>query len=112
MSEQNSITINIAKDFSKNPGGRFINQGNNSGEEFRIKYLEPYFDNLKDESNLIIVLDGTNGYATSFLDGAFGELARKYGSDRCMKRISFESEEDDLLIKEIQGYIQGAKKKP
>lgn len=34
-------TINIAKDFSPFPGGRYIHHGKNSGEAFRKQRLKP-----------------------------------------------------------------------
>ena len=49
-----------------------------------------------------------SGFATSFLEEAFGGLARKYGGERCLKRLEFVSDEDPLLIKEITNYIKEA----
>lgn len=97
--------INILKDFTSTPGARYKSDGDFSGEEFREKFLEPFFEDPKDESKIKIILDGTEGYATSFLEEAFGGLARKYGKDRCLKKIDFISEEDSLLIEEIKDYI-------
>lgn len=98
------IEIHIAHDFSKTPGGRNIDHGSYSGEEFRKNFLEEHFES--NENYLIkIILDETYGYATSFLEEAFGGLSRKYGKDRVKKRLLFVSKEEPLLIDEISSYI-------
>jgi len=99
------ITINIAKDFTKSPGARFTTQGEFSGEEFRQKFLEKYFKDKSNKEQLKIILDGTAGYSTSFLDEAFGVLAREFGKTNVTKRIEFVSLEEPLLIKEVLGYM-------
>ena len=101
-----NMTINIANDFTTTPGARYIKDGPFSGEEFRQKFLEQYFKNPKDESIIEVILDGTEGYATSFLEEAFGGLARIFGKERCLKKLKLTSIEDGVLIKEIQGYIE------
>lgn len=65
-------TISIAEDFTKYPGGRYRKFGKGSGEEFR-DFLIPYMDR---KEPLTIVLDGTAGYSSSFLEEAFGGLVR------------------------------------
>ena len=37
------IKINIAEEYSEIPGGRYIKEGNYSGEDFREKILTPKF---------------------------------------------------------------------
>ncbi|MBR0041777.1 MAG: STAS-like domain-containing protein [Bacteroides sp.] len=72
--------INIAKDFSPILGGRFIKLGPHSGEEFYNTLLkDAYLKAIEEGTQLIIELDGTKGYPSSFLDASFGELAREYG---------------------------------
>ena len=104
-------TINIAKDFVTTPGARYKADGSFSGEEFREKFLEPYFQDPKDYSKIVVILDGTEGYATSFLEEAFGGLARKYGKHRCLERLDFISNEDKLLVDEIRMYIENCDEK-
>lgn len=104
-------TINIAKDFTKSPGARFKTDGPHSGEEFREKYLEEYFIDEKNNERIRIILDGTDGYGTSFLEEAFGGLARKYGKERCLRRLEFVSNEESILIDEIKQYIKEANEK-
>src|ERR1700693_2854858 len=110
------ITINIAKEFSNTPGARFKTDGLFStegkflwnGEEFRETFLEKYFQNPKDDSKILIELDGTEGYPTSFLEEAFGGLARKFGIETCLKKLEFISSEEKMLIDEIRNYIEKA----
>lgn len=100
--------ISIAKDFTTTPGFRFKIEGPFSGEEFRETHLEPLFE--KGETNIEVNLDGTAGYATSFLEEIFGGLSRKHGAARCLSVFSFISEEEPELVDEIQGYINDASK--
>lgn len=74
-------TISVAEAFSRHPGPRNKEDGKDSGEEFREKYLEPP---LRDPNTRIIVdLDGVVGYIGSFLEEAFGGLVRTFGADIC-----------------------------
>lgn len=99
--------IKIAIDFSPYPGARYREDGQYSGQEFFQNILEPKFTSLKEGEVLIIDLDGTEGYATSFLDEAFGGLARNYGKENVLKKLSFVSNDEPYLIDEIKLYING-----
>ena len=68
-------TINIAKDYTPYPGGRYPEDGSGNGEDFREKHLIPVFNN---QESAIIELDGVVGYPSSFLEEAFGGLVRKH----------------------------------
>lgn len=100
------ITIDIAKDFSDTPGARHKADGPFSGEEFREKFLEKYFEHEDQAEMITVILDGGEGYPTSFLEEAFGGLARKYGKERVSTRFYFISVEDPMLPDEILGYIK------
>ncbi|MBB3696908.1 DUF4325 domain-containing protein [Flammeovirga yaeyamensis] len=102
--------INIAKEFSETPGARYITDGKFSGQEFYENILKPRFNNLKDNEILTIVLDGTAGYATSFLDEAFGRLSREYKSKIVLDKVRFISHEEPDLINEIECYINETNK--
>lgn len=68
-------TIHIVTDFSEFPGLRNCDISENSGEEFYHRILNPAFAKAwQDRSKLLINLDNTAGYASSFLDEAFGNL--------------------------------------
>jgi hypothetical protein len=102
--------IKISKDFSSTPGARYISDGKFSGEEFYKSILKTAFNEVfKANGRLIIDLDGTHGYATSFLDEAFGSLAKEFGIEQVLKFVSFISEEEPYLIDEIKDYINESK---
>ncbi|TAL15543.1 DUF4325 domain-containing protein [bacterium] len=101
--------INIATDFSRTPGARFVDDGPFSGEEFRLSILVPLFRDENDNSKIVIDLDGCAGFPTSFLEEAFGGIARDYGAKRCLDRFIFKSSEDPLLVEEITQYIKDAR---
>lgn len=102
----NVHTMKIASEFSRHPAGRFTSDGPFAGEIYRIKHLIPA---LKKNECLVIELDGTAGYGSSFLEEAFGGLVRveKFSPSELRKRIQFRSR-DATLIDEIWGYIDDA----
>lgn len=96
------LKINIAQDFSDAPGGRYSNEGLNSGEEFRKSWLEPLYSQAKEKGEKIEVnLDGGYGYLPSFLDEAFGELARLNPSENVAEVFVFISNDEPGLIDDI-----------
>ena len=97
--------ISIARDFSTTPGARFAADGPFSGEEFREKFLTPCFNEGEKIKGpfVLIYLDGTEGYASCFLDEAFGGLARRFGKDVSRGIVLVSAE--DLLITEINEYM-------
>ena len=73
-------TIKIATDFSRYPGGRFRDDGPNSGQEFREDFLVPALaDAVSTNGQVVVTLDGAAAYASSFLEEAFGGLVRTSG---------------------------------
>ncbi len=100
--------IKIASEFTDTPGPRFIGDGPFSGEEFRKRFLEPLFENNNDL--IEIDFDDAWGYPSSFLEEAFGGLARKYGKDKVLNRIEIISNDEPTLEKEIQEYIEKSSK--
>ena len=101
------IIINVANDFTKTPGGRHKNEGSFSGEEFREKLLLPKYQQAKKENKkLRIILDGGYGYAPSFLEEAFGGLARSTKDKKIGEIIIIVSDEEPELINDIQKYIE------
>lgn len=101
--------INVARDFTTKPGPRYIAEGEFSGELFRQSKLIPAFDYaVQKKSKLHIDLNGTEGYATSFLEEAFGGLARIYGESQVLKTLTFTCDDDPFLIDEIHQYIREA----
>lgn len=95
--------INVAKDFSRAPAGRFITDGPNSGTRFRNQFLLPALQN--GTGVITVELDGVRAYGSSFLDEAFGGLKRAgFAAAELMKRLTFRSS-DPSLVAEIKGYI-------
>ena len=84
-----NLTINIKKDFSMYPGLRHHSISDNSGEDFyhtllNLKFKEVY----ENASVLTVILDGTEGYAPSFLDEAFGNLIYDFSIEIVKKHIN------------------------
>lgn len=70
MSAVNRATLKIAEVFSPTPGPRYRSEGDYSGQEFRETILEPAIKSaLMKKEVLVVDLDGTAGYGTSFLAG-------------------------------------------
>lgn len=104
-----NIKISIKSDLSLTPGSRYIKEGNYSGEYFRKKILEPKFrEALEKNMHLEIDLDGTFGYGTSFLEEAFGGLARTFKTVDLNNFLILISEEEPYLIDDIKKYIKEA----
>ena len=101
--------LSIAKSFSETPGPRYTAEGNYSGEKFRSELLEPQYLSAKTNGEQLLVdLDGTDGYATSFLEEAFGGLARQFPCDDLLRVLRFKSEDEPFLEDEIRKYIREA----
>jgi len=103
------VLINVARDFTRTPGPRYRTQGKWSGEEFREDFLENHFKDKKAKYKVIVMFDGTMGSPNSFVEEAFGGLARIYGVDWVLSRLEIISEEEPLLVKEIIDCIKEAK---
>jgi hypothetical protein len=105
-------TVKVAEIFSKYPGPRYIAEGEYSGEAFRDQVLLPIVKrSIESGEKILIDLDGTNGYGTSFLEETFGGLIRvnklKYSD---LKNIfGYKSEEEPYLIDDIQDYMEAAR---
>lgn len=106
------VQINIAQDFSDTPGGRYISEGENSGEKFRDEILIPKYK-LAEQNNekLEINFDKCWGFGTSFLEEAFGGLVRKLKKKGTLKRIRLVSLEDETIPDNVKKYITEAEEK-
>ena len=107
------IEINIARDFTTLPGPRYRDQGLGSGQQFLEKYLRPAFLKARETNDQVLIqLDGVKyGYPTSFLEEAFGGLARQFEIEEVQKLLRFESVAEPMLDFEIRHYIKHAKDK-
>lgn len=98
-------TLKISEQFSRYPAGRFLTDGPFSGEKFRQDFLESA---IREGKKLIIDLDGTRGYGSSFLEEAFGGLVREgFNAEKVLEIFSFKSKDPSLKL-EIQNYIKHA----
>lgn len=110
MARQGRLEIHIAKDFSVTPGPRRREEGEFSGQEFLEDVLLPRFrEALAAGQKLIVDLDGAAGFATSFLEEAFGGLARLHQPSEVLELIEIQCRDEPFLIEEIQGYIREAR---
>lgn len=100
--------IKISETFSETLGGRYRSDGPASGEEFRETHLRPMFQSLKEGEKLLIDFDGTYGYPTSFLEEAFGGLARIFEGQEVLDKLEFKSDEEPSLVDEVREYIKNA----
>jgi len=104
------MLISVARDYTRHPGPRYESQGQFSGERFRAVLVEA----LKKVQRLIVDLDGTSGFGSSFLDEAFGGLIRKEGMtrDEVRKRVVIKSEMDETYAAEVEEAIALAEPAP
>ena len=105
------MQILVAKEFSRAPGPRYISEGPYSGESFRKEILCPRVkEAIQKGETLDVVLDGTHGFGTSFLEEAFGGLIREdeLSYQDIMSVLNIISEEEDYLIDDIKQYLLDA----
>lgn len=78
--KENEMTIDVAQQFSAYPSGRVSKDGENNGERFRNEILVPALKKVLDDKNsasvVIVDIDGCRTFGSSFLEEAFGGLAR------------------------------------
>lgn len=102
------MLIKVSDVFSDAPGGRLRGHGPKSGQEFREDILLPAYENAQPGEKVVIDLDGCFGFATSFLEEAFGGLAREKGVANVFSRLEFVCNDEPPLIDEIGKYIKNA----
>lgn len=100
-------TINISRDFSKFPGGRYKYIGKGSGEEFRERFLVPA---LQLGEPIVIDMDGAEGYPPSFLEEAFGGLIRLgFSEERIWTIIKLKASAQYYIYKSmVENYVHTA----
>ena len=106
--------INIAKDFSAYPAGRYRTEGKASGEAFLNDHLMAKLTAAIYENVLLEVdLTGMNGYPSSFISGSFGKfsyelgklIGKKEASNLLLKHILFVCNDSNVKIKAFQDEI-------
>lgn len=106
--------LNIGRDFSPDPAGRYYTDGPGSGEEFREDVLKPRLENLNKGEKLVIILDdGVEGYGSSFLVEGFAGLV-KYGYMQAedllrVLDIRFTNPDFEFYANKIKEYVREAR---
>ena len=90
-------TINIGKEFSDTPLGRYPTDSPVSGERFREEFLLPA---LKEHPEVAVEIDDAEGYGSSFLDEAFGGLVLKgyFSAQQLHTKLKIESNDPDYAL--------------
>lgn len=97
--------IDIATQFSRFPAGRYLADGPFSGQAFRDTLLVPA---LRSGKRVRVILDGTAGFGSSFLEETFGGLVRAgWKIEELLQKLDFVSS-DPSLLEEIESYIKNA----
>lgn len=104
------MLINVASQFSPFPAGRFRSDGEFSGERFRDELLRPA---LERDTEVTVVLAGTKGYGSSFLEEAFGGLVRygHFSADELSRRLRIEAGDAayEMYKRRAEKYIRQAR---
>lgn len=105
------ITYNFAEKFATEPGPRFKNLGENSGEKFREEVLDGVF--ASDEAIEIDVTGVILSFGPSFLSESFGKVAVQNGKQRFYSLIKFkdDNESNKRFKIKVEKYVDNALKK-
>ncbi len=80
------MIIDIAKEFSPHPSGRVPEDAEHNGQRFRKELLIPalvkILEGKSKDKAIVIDIDGVRVFGSSFLEEAFGGLAREQGFDK------------------------------
>lgn len=99
--------INVAKDFSEYPAGRYRTEGKATGEAFLNDHLMAKLTAaIYEKVILVIDLTGMNGYPSSFISGSFGKftyelgklIGKKEASELVLNHIRFICEDSNVKI--------------
>lgn len=100
-----NIRLNVAEEFSIIPCARYKKDGKYSAEEFRDGILtDKYLAAFGSGATLVIDLDRVYGFASSFLEEAFGGLQRKR-EENILDIIRFVSNDCPSYIDRIEGFV-------
>lgn len=94
------------RQYAEYPGPRYCDQGDFSGEDFYHSILNPEFAKAYDsKGKLVVDLDGTAGYASSFLDEAFGNLVFDFSAGIVRNHLVIISKQEpdwkELILNEV-----------
>ncbi len=113
------LTFSVAKDFTRTPGARFLHEHGEPG--FSAEELVPKLAHLLRNCTvpvpgfvrpvaLLLDLDGTAGYAASFIDEVFTQLVlrEEFSAQELREYLIVLSTEEDYLVEDIFDTIQAA----
>lgn len=102
-----SVKIDLARQFSPEPFGRYPSHGPASGERFRKEFLERA---LLAGDDVIVDIDGVTGLSSSFLDEAFAGLVRQrvVTLEQFRARVHIKSDTDPSYIDDVLEYVSEA----
>ena len=105
--------LKISEVFSEYPGARYYEDGPDSGQEFFETVLKTAFENsLNAKEKLVVDLDGTAGYASSFLSESFGRLAEMFTVKGVLANLDIISnDEPDWKEAILKDYIPNSGKR-
>ncbi|MBE0456195.1 MAG: STAS-like domain-containing protein [Pseudoalteromonas prydzensis] len=103
------IVIDVAKEFSKTPFGRYKTDSQYSAEEFREKLLLPKLNN--GDSITIDFSRISLGVGSSFLEEAFGGLVRRGVNPAYLKNHIKVIDRMGLYDEQVRTFIEAASKK-
>lgn len=105
------IILNIATDFTPTPGARIYADGPFSGQEFYEKLLKKQFElAIKEEVKLKVILDGVDGYTSSFINEAFSLLGNTFDSDLVWNTLIIVSNETPKYIQKVKESVYEKRK--
>lgn len=106
------IVIDIPRDFTRTPGWRTYEDGPYSGQQFFDELLKDGFAKAKREGvKLKVILDGSDGYTTSFLNESFRLLGKEFGKDFVWNNLVIVSNEVPKYIERIKKGVYELEKK-
>lgn len=98
--------VKVLSDFSESPGPRYCKQGPDSGEQFYHDILNGKFFNAYQKNEILTLdLDGTDGYMSSFIDEAIGNLVYDFSGDIVSRYLQIVSNEEAVWLKLIKKQI-------
>ncbi len=98
--------IDLAKEFTNRPFGRYRDDGERSAEIFRDDILRPALDEY---DKVIVDLGGTNYYGSSFLEEVFGGLIRAgFKKEALLRKLEIRHEKLPSVVTESYDYMDAA----
>ncbi len=94
--------IDIGRDFSDSPAGRYRTDWGTSGQAFLENILMRKFsDAVQSNYQIEIDLDGVWWLPSSFISGSFWKLSLQFGSEKILNHLLFVAKENPMRIEEV-----------